>query len=780
MNAPNDVPIAARFGSGQSVRRVEDHALVQGEGLYAGDAVMPGMTWLKFLRSPHPHATIVDVNTAAARAMPGVVAVLTGKDLVDAGVKPLPGVAGFKRADEAPAVTAPRRPLAFERVRHVGEAVACVIAESADQAGAALRAIEVEYAALDAVAGSHDAMRAGAPLVCETASDNISAFARYGDPKAADAVFGSAAHVVSLSIANQRLIPAPMEPRATLAWYEADTQRITMRMSTQMPAGVRNTLCDAVLGLPRDKVRILATDVGGGFGAKTGIYPEDAVLAHAARVVGRPVKWVAERSEEFVASTHGRDIDTCAQLALDASGRILALRVHTVANVGAYALGAGVAIQALIGPWVQTSIYDIRTIDFQYTAVMTNTTPTGPYRGAGRPEAIYIIERLIDAASRRLDIDPVELRLRNMIQPNQFPYTNPMGQVYDSGNFPSITRQARELADWLGFEARAADSARRGKWRGRGVASFLEWTSGNAFEETVRVTVAADGFIEIISATMPMGQGIATTYVQLAVDAFGVPLERIRIVQGDTDLAEGFGSAGSRSLFTGGSAIEVAAHKVIHKARDLAAEVLEVGSEDLDYAEGRYAVVGTDRGIGLFEVAARAELGRIQLDSTTRVDGPSWPNACHICEVEVDPDTLEVQLIRYCSMNDVGRVVNPMIVRGQLDGGAVQGIGQALTESMVYDESGQPLSASFLDYAMPRVDIIGRFRTEMDQSIPCRTNPLGVKGVGELGTIGATPALVNAVADALARHGYAQAADRLQMPLSPSRLWHLLANSTAA
>jgi carbon-monoxide dehydrogenase large subunit len=780
MNAPNDLPIAARFGSGQSVRRVEDHTLVQGEGLYAGDAVMPGMTWLRFLRSPHPHAAILGINTEVARAMPGVIAVLTGKDLVDAGVKPLPGVAGFKRADGSPAVTAPRRPLAFERVRHVGEAVACVIAESADLAGAALRAIEVEYAVLASVAGSHDAMRAGAPAVCESAPDNVSAFARYGDARAVEAVFGSAAHVISLSIVNQRLIPAPMEPRATLAWYEADTQRITMRMSTQMPAGVRNTLCDTVLGLPRDKVRILATDVGGGFGAKTGIYPEDAVLAHAARVVGRPIKWIAERSEEFVASTHGRDIETCAQLALNASGQILALRVHTVANVGAYALGAGVAIQALIGPWVQTSIYDIRTIDFQYTAVMTNTTPTGPYRGAGRPEAIYIIERLIDVASRRLDVDPVELRLRNMIQPNQFPYTNPMGQVYDSGNFPSITRQARELADWQGFEARAAESARRGKWRGRGVASFLEWTSGNAFEETVRVTVAADGYIEIISATMPMGQGIATTYVQLAVDAFGVPVDRIRIVQGDTDLAEGFGSAGSRSLFTGGSAIGVAAHKVINTAKDLAADALEVGSEDLDYAEGRYTVVGTDRGIGLFEVAARAELGRIQLDSTTRVDGPSWPNACHICEVEVDPDTLEVQLIRYSSMNDVGRVVNPMIVRGQLDGGAVQGIGQALSEFMVYDESGQPLSASFLDYAMPRVDIIGRFRTEMDQSIPCRTNPLGVKGVGELGTIGATPAMVNAVADALARHGYMQAADQLQMPLSASRLWHLLASSTAS
>jgi len=380
----------------------------------------------------------------------------------------------------------------------------------------------------------------------------------------------------------------------------------------------------------------------------------------------------------------------------------------------------------------------------------------------------------MEAAARKTGIDGAELRLRNMIQPDQFPYKNPMGQVYDSGNFHAITRQACALADWSGFEARCQQSLRDGKWRGRGIASFLEWTGGNALEETVRVTVAADGYIEIVSATMPMGQGIATTYVQLAVDAFGVPIEQIRIVQGDTDRAEGFGSAGSRSLFTGGSAIEAAAHKAIDHAKELAADALEVGQQDLDYAEGRFQVVGTDRGIGLFEVAARSNEGRIQLDSTTKVAGPSWPNGCHICEVEIDPDTLEVSLISYTSMNDVGRVVNPMIVRGQLDGGAVQGIGQALTEAMVYDETGQPLSASFLDYAMPRADLIGRFKTEMDQSVPCKSNPLGVKGVGELGTIGATPALVNAVADALARAGHSDQANALQMPLSASRLWHLL------
>ncbi|NCW18021.1 MAG: xanthine dehydrogenase family protein molybdopterin-binding subunit, partial [Betaproteobacteria bacterium] len=754
MNTVVEQALTKRFGSGQSVRRVEDRTLVQGQGQFAGDASMTGQTWLKFVRSPMPHAIIRSIHCDAAKAMPGVLAVITGQDLVDAGVKPIPGVAGFKRADGTPAATAARRGLAHERVRHVGEALACVIALTPEEAAAAALAIEVDYEALESVANPHDAMKAGAPVLCEAAPDNVSAVAKYGDVAAVDAAFARARHVVSLSIENQRLIPAPMEPRSTLAWYDAESGRITMRMSTQMPAGVRNSLCDAVLGLPRDKVRILASDVGGGFGGKTGIYPEDVVLAHAARVLGRPVKWIAERSEEFLSATHGRDIDSCAQMALDAEGKILALRVHTVANVGAYALGAGVAIQVMIGPWVQTSVYDIQTIDFQYTAVMTNTTPTGPYRGAGRPEAIYIIERLMEAAARKIGIDGAELRLKNMIQPDQFPYKNAMGQVYDSGNFPSMTRQACELADWSGFEARYQDSLRRGQWRGRGIASFLEWTGGNALEETVRVTVAADGYIEIVSATMPMGQGIATTYVQLAVDAFGVPVEKIRIIQGDTDRAEGFGSAGSRSLFTGGSAIEVAAHKVIDKAKEIAADALEVAQQDLVYGEGRFQVMGTDRGIGLFEVAARSDSGHIQLDSSTKVAGPSWPNACHICEVEIDPETMEVSLIAYASMNDVGRVVNPMIVRGQLDGGAVQGIGQALTEAMVYDASAQPLSASFLDYAMPRADLIGRFKTEMDQTVPCKNNPLGVKGVGELGTIGATPALVNAVADALARAGH--------------------------
>jgi len=774
MNTIVDQGIASRFGSGQSVRRLEDNSLVQGHGLFAGDAHMPGQTWLKFVRSPMPHALIRSIDTSAAKAMPGVLAVLTGQDLVDAGVNPIPGVAGFKRPDGSPAASAPRRGLAHDRVRFVGEAVACVIAQTPEQAAAAVLAVAVDYEALAAVSKPQDATKPGAPILCDAAPDNVSALARYGDAEAVDAVFAGAAHVISMSIENQRLIPAPMEPRATLAWYEPDSGRITLRMSTQMPAGVRNSLCDAVLGLPRDKVRILASDVGGGFGAKTGIYPEDVVLAHAARVVGKPVKWTAERSEEFLASTHGRDIDTWAQMALNEEGRVLGLRVHTVANVGAYALGAGVAIQVMIGPWVQTSIYDIQTIDFQYTAVMTNTTPTGPYRGAGRPEAIYIIERMMEVAARKIGMDGAQLRLLNMVQPDQFPYKNPMGQVYDSGNFPSMTRQACDMADWSGFEARHRESLQSGKWRGRGIASFLEWTGGNALEETVTVTVAADGYIEIISATMPMGQGIATTYVQLAVDAFGVPMDKIRIIQGDTDLAEGFGSAGSRSLFTGGSAIEAAANQVIDKAKSIAADALEVGSHDLVYGEGQFQVVGTDRSIGLFDVAARSDMGRIQLQSSTKVAGPSWPNACHICEVEVDPDTLEVSLISYTSMNDVGRVVNPMIVRGQLDGGAVQGIGQALTEAMVYDETGQPLSASFLDYAMPRADLIGRFNTQMDQSVPCKNNPLGVKGVGELGTIGATPALVNAVADALARAGHDASADALQMPLSASRLWHLL------
>jgi carbon-monoxide dehydrogenase large subunit len=764
-----------RFGSGREVRRIEDAALLAGAGCFADDVSLPAQVWLCFLRSPHPHARIVSIDAAGARAMPGVVAVLTGADLAKAGVKPLPVAPIFKRPDGSPAATPLRPALAHGTVRFVGEAVAAVLAETREQAKDALEAIEVDYEELPVVTDLAQATAPGAPLVWPAATGNIAAQMKHGDAAATEAAFEAAAHVVALDIVNQRLAPTPMEPRSVLASYDAASDRLTLRLSSQMPSGARDTLCNEVLGIPAEKVRVVVGDVGGGFGMKTGLYPEDIVAAYAARQLKRPVKWTAERIEEFLAATHGRDVESHAELALDAYGKVLAYRVRSLANMGAYAGTVGIIIQLMIGPWVSTSIYDIRTIDFDLNAVLTNTAPIAAYRGAGRPEAIYLIERLLDVAARELGLDPAEIRRRNLIRPEQMPYTNAMGQVYDSGKFGAIIDQALELAKWGNFASREAESRARGKLRGRGIASFLEWTGGNVFEERVTVAVSGAGEIEVYASTMPMGQGIATSYAQLVVDVFGVPIDKIRIVQGDTDRGSGFGSAGSRSLFTAGSAIRHAAETAVKTGRDLAGDTLEAAAADIDYVEGVFQVAGTDRRIDLFELADRQPERRIFIDATSKVAGPSWPNGCHICEVEVDPQTGAVEIASYVSANDVGRVVNPMIVRGQLDGGAVQGIGQALGEQMVYDnDSGQAITASLMDYMMPRADVIREFVHVLDQSTPCLNNPLGVKGVGELGTIGATPAVVNAVADALARAGHADRASRIQMPLTPAKVWQAL------
>jgi carbon-monoxide dehydrogenase large subunit len=487
------------------------------------------------------------------------------------------------------------------------------------------------------------------------------------------------------------------------------------------------------------------------------------------------VRFTAERLEEFIAASHGRDVRSRAELALDRDGRILALRVVSLANVGAYATSAGVVIQLLIGPWVATSIYDIPIIDIGIKAVLTHTLPTGAYRGAGRPEAIYMIERLMDEAARQTGIDRIALRRRNMIRPEQMPYTNPMGKTYDSGRFEQVMERALALSDWDGFATRAAESRRRGHLRGLGIATFLEWTGADVFDETIDVTVKGSGRIEIFTAAQPMGQSLATTFTQLAVDVFGVPAECIDVRFGDTDRATGFGSAGSRSLFVVGSAVTVAATRTVAAAHELAASALESAAADIEYRDGVFRIAGTDRQIGLFDLAARQSAGRIALQSTSAVGAPSWPNGCHVCEVEVDPETGVVDVDRYGSVNDVGRVINPMVVIGQLEGGAAQGIGQALCEGFVYDaESGQALTASFADYAIPRAAMIRHFAMTMDESVPCLTNPLGVKGVGELGTIGATPAVVNAVADALARNGFAAQTRSLQMPLTAERVWRAM------
>lgn len=766
-----------RFGSGQAVRRLEDDALLTGAGRYTDDVTLPGQSHLVFVRSVYPHARIVTVDTAAARAMPGVLQVVTGADLVAAGVKPIPGPVGFLRADGSPSATPPRRALAHGCVRFVGEAVAAVVALTWQQARDAAEAIAIDYDELLMVVDVNDATAPGAPVLCPEAPDNIAAETRYGSVPATAAAFAKARHVVTLDLINQRLSPLSLEPRSVLAAFDAASQRLILRMSTQMPTGVRNSVSDA-LGMAADQVRVVVGDVGGGFGMKTGVYPEDLVVAFCARALQRPVKWVAERSEEFISSTHGRDLQSHAELALDETGKILALRLDSRANVGAYATGAGVAIQLMIGPWVQTSVYDIQTIDFHFRAVLTHTAPTSAYRGAGRPEAIFTMERLMDEAARQSGIDRIALRRRNFIEPAQMPYKNPMGQTYDCGNFESVMNQALALADWSGFDARAAASARRGLLRGLGIATFLEWTGGNALEERVTVeikapTPGANGVIEVFSAVNAMGQGIATTLAQLVVDAFGVPIDKVRVVLGDTDRGNGFGSAGSRSLFTGGSALRIGAERTLAKARQLAAREFEASEQDIEYASGHFKVAGTDLSMDLFVLAGRQDGQHIFMESTTAVAGPSWPNGCHISEVEIDSQTGQVAVVAYASVNDVGRVVNPMIVRGQLDGGALQGIGQALCEHLVYDrETGQPLTGSLMDYAAPRADNAPDFRHVLDQSTPCLNNPLGVKGVGELGTIGAVPTVVNAVADALARNGMAAQARQLQMPLSPARLWH--------
>lgn len=774
MSAATASPDVGRFGSGQQVQRVEDPALLAGKGQFTDDVAPVGQLHAVFVRSPHAHARIVSIDSATALAMPGVAAVFTGEQLVRAGVKAMPVEVPFKRPDGSNVVVAPRRALAHERARFAGEAVALVVAASRDAARAAADSVVVDYEELAAVTDAVAALQPQAPRVVDSLPDNIAAVSQHGDAKAVDAAFARAAVKVAVDIVNQRVAPSPIEPRTVLADFDATTQRLTIRLSSQMPTGVRTSVCDA-LGLKPDAVRVVVGDVGGGFGMKTGAYPEDIALAYAARALQRPLKWRAERLEEFLSAVHGRDAVSHCELALDAAGKALALRVEVVGNTGAYATGTGILIPLLIGPWVSTSIYDIAAIDLRLQAVMTHTNTIGAYRGAGRPEAIYIIERLMDAAAREMKLDPAELRRRNMIAPERFPYTNPMAQVYDCGQFEKILDQGLKLADWRGFAARREASKRAGKLRGRGIATFLEWTSGMAFEERVTVAVTPDGMIEVCTAVQQMGQGIATSLAQLAVDVFQVPLDRIRIVMGDTDRNNGFGSAGSRSLFIGGSSVHVASERTIDEARKLAASALEAPAGDLEYRAGRFRVAGTDLGIGLFELAGQQQGGRIFVESSHAVGGPSWPNACHVCEVEVDPDTGAVELVAYSSVNDIGRVVSPQIARGQVEGGAVQGIGQALCERMAYDgASGQPLSASFMDYALPRADGFRAFKTEFDTSIPCTTNTLGSKGVGELGTIGATPAVVNAVIDALDHAGQGRSAERVQMPLTSERVWRAL------
>jgi carbon-monoxide dehydrogenase large subunit len=715
-------------GIGAAVRRVEDPRFLTGAGRFAGDERRAGLLHAAFVRSPHAHARIAAVDVAAAAAMPGVGAVYTGRDLDAAGVKPLPFAAMLKRRDGAPMAPPPRRALAADTVRHVGEAVAVVIAASEHAAADAAERVAVEWEELPAVA---DVRAGGEPC----------AWYEHGDAAAVDAAFAAATQRVRLELVNNRLVASPLEPRAALA--EWDGGRLTLTLGCQMPHLARQQL-GAILGLGDAGVRVVVGDIGGAFGAKSFLYPEYVAVAHAARVLGRPVRWVASRSESFLADTHGRDHATVAELALDAAGVFMALRVRTRANAGSYLSYLGAVIPTLAGTKPLSGAYRIPAIRVEVEVVLTHTAPVEAYRGAGRPETIYAIERLVDRAARVAGIDPVELRRRNFIGRHEMPYRTAMGETYDSGDFARVLDAALEASDWHGFARRRAEAARRGRLAGRGLAYFVESTGAANPVESAEVAVTGDA-VTVYSGTQNMGQGLETAYAQIAAGRLGVPLERVRVVQGDTDrVARGGGSGGSRSLFVGGSAVLAACDRL----------VADAGPGPVDWF-----------------ARARASGGRVAAEGKVKVPAFSWPNGCHVCEVEIDRETGAVAVTRFTAVDDVGVVVNPMIVHGQTHGGVAQGIGQALAEHGRYDPaSGQLLTGSLADYALPRADDLPPFEVLTDESSPCTTNPLGAKGAGEGGAIGAPPAVVNAVLDALAPFGVAH----VDMPATAETVWRAL------
>jgi carbon-monoxide dehydrogenase large subunit len=765
-----------KFGIGQAITRREDQRLLTGQGKYIDDVSLPNEAHVVFVRSPFARARIKSIDTKAAASASGVVAVLTGKDLLADTIGEFPIGPGLQRADGKPMTAPPYYALATDEARFVGQAVAAVIAESRAQAEDAAEQVAVDYEELPVVTSVEAALASGAPQIWDDAPRNIAAETQFGNKQATDDAFARAKHISKVRVNNQRLIPVTMEPRGSIAEFDAASGRFTLHTSCQNPAGLQKTLAEGILKVPMDKVRVRVYDVGGGFGMKTMLYPEDAVCAYAARKLARPVHWRATRSEEFLAGTHGRDQVNDAELALDADGKILGMRIVIVGNVGAYACSPGAIIVVAVGPKVITGVYHIPALDLRAQAVLTNTNIVSAYRGAGRPEAIYLLERLMDQAAADLKMDPAELRRRNLIQPDAMPYTTPMGEVFDSGDFPNMLRRILQAADWSGFDKRRAESKARGKLRGRALSSFLEWT-GVVHEETIEMHVEADGRILVYTAMQAMGQGIETSYVQIIADTLDVDPARIVIVQGDSDVAQGLGSMGSRSLYIGGSAMLTASKETIDKGRQLAADSLEVAGGDVVYAAGRFSVAGTDLSIDLGELAARQPQRRIAIVTNQKVGGVSWPNSCHVCEVEIDAETGVTEIVRYTTMDDVGRVVNPLIVAGQVHGGIAQAVGQAMLEDARYDaQNGQLITGTFLDYCVPRADDLPSISTSTDESQPCKINPLGAKGVGELGTVGGTPTVVNAIIDALRPLGV----QHIDMPATPERVWQAIRHAKAA
>ena len=770
-------PSLMKFGVGQPVSRMEDPTLLRGKGSYTDDQNLPGQAYAVMVRSKIAHGILNGIDSTEAAKMPGVLAILTHADMEAAGFGPMKCAVNFPQRDGSPMKTPARHSLAKDKVRYVGEVIACVIAETAVQAKDAAEVVEPEIAELPAVTTPAQALAAGATQIHDEAPGNLVLDFHYGNAEAMKKAFAEAAHVTRLEIISNRIVVNAMEPRSAIGSVE--NGRWVLRVGCQGVMGLRGSLAKDVLNTTTDKVRILTGNVGGSFGMKSQVYPEYGPLLLAAKKLGRPVKWTDERSESFLSDNHGRDHQRVAELALDKDGHFLAVRLSGTANAGAYIFppmpATGNAVKNLI------DVYRTPLMEVNSLVAFTNTTPLAAYRGAGRPEGNYFMERLIDTAAREMGIDSAELRRRNHIAPEQMPYKAPSGMNYDSGEFTAVLDKALQVADWNGFEKRKIESARLGKLRGRGIGQYLEVT-GPPSKEYGGIRFEEDGTITMLSGTLDYGQGHATPFAQVLGEQLGIPVSRFRLLQGDSDqLKVGGGTGGSKSALVGSQAFLEAGDKLIEQGKQIAAHVLEASAVDIEFAGGRFTIAGTDRGIGVLELADRLRGGLKlppelpqSLDVSHISDNPpfSFPNGCHIAEVEIDPETGIIEVVRYFMVNDFGTVINPMLVAGQAHGGVMQGIGQILMENALYDEQGQPITGSFMDYAMPRASDAPDFSIE-NHSVPCKTNRLGVKGCGEAGCAGALPSVMNAIVDALSEVGVTH----INMPVTPEKVWRVLNNA---
>ncbi|HEX6978145.1 MAG TPA: xanthine dehydrogenase family protein molybdopterin-binding subunit [Alphaproteobacteria bacterium] len=768
-----------KFGVGQPVRRIEDQRLLTGTGRYTDDINLPRQSYAYFVRSPHAHARIVRLDTSAARQAPGVVGIITGADLKAAGLGSIPCMVPLRNRDRTKMTMPPRPAIATERVRFVGDIVALVVAETLAQAKDAAELIDIEYETLPSVTDTAGALEDGAPQIWDFARNNIAFDWALGDEAKVTAAFKNAYKVAKIDLVNNRVVATSLEPRMAIGAWSAGDGRFTLYVSSQGGHGLRKVLAEHVFKMPEHKFRIVTGDVGGGFGMKIFVYPEYAAVLFAARALDRPVKWTGERAEAFMGDTHGRDHVSHAELALDRDGRFLALHVKTIANLGGYLSHYGPFIPTMAGSSMLTGVYAIPAAFVEVKGVYTNTAPVDAYRGAGRPEAAYLIERLVDTAAREMNLSPDEIRRRNFIPPSAMPYTTALEANFDSGDFARNMEDAMREADWGGFAARREEAARRGALRGIGMAYYIEICGGGS-DEMAQIRFDPGGSVTVLIGSQTNGQGHETAYAQIVAERLGVPMETIRVVQGDTDqIVYGTGTGGSRAVAVGGSAVHAAADRIINKGKALAAHFLEAAEADIEFRDGTFVITGTDRRLSIFEVAQLCHTpGKLPpgmsagLDESATFVPPAftYPNGCHIAEVEIDAATGVPRIVRYTIVDDFGKVINPLLLEGQVHGGTVQGIGQALYERVVYDsDSGQLITGSLMDYCLPRADDVPAFTFRYNE-IPTRANPLGVKGAGEAGAIGAPAAVINAIVDALAPYGIRH----IDMPATPEKIWRAI------